>query len=132
MPQIPARRCADLGNRGARLAGRRARKAKRRARLVKKCGARNPRHGYRRAQPNLIIMATLTDRLPQNVPGRFYVDASCIDCDQCRAIAPQFFARDENTGFSYVQQQPVTADEITEVEQIMVDCSVASIGNDGA
>jgi ferredoxin len=77
-------------------------------------------------------MACLTDRLPQNIPGRFYVDASCIDCDQCRAIAPQFFARNEDTGFSYVQRQPETADEVAEVEQIMVDCSVASIGNDGA
>lgn len=77
-------------------------------------------------------MASLSDRLPQNVPGRFYVDASCIDCDQCRAIAPQFFARNEDTGFSYVQRQPTTPDEVAEIEQIMADCSVASIGSDGA
>jgi ferredoxin len=76
-------------------------------------------------------MATLSERLTQNVPGRFYVDGSCIDCDQCRAVAPQFFARDGDTGFSFVQRQPVTPDEVAEVEQIMTDCSVASIGNDG-
>ena len=28
-------------------------------------------------------MATLAERLPVNVSGRYYVDASCIDCDQC-------------------------------------------------
>ena len=81
--------------------------------------------------PHFITMACLTDRLPQNVSGPFYVDASCIDCDQCRAVAPQFFARNEDTGFSYVQCQPETPDEVAEVERIMVDCSVASIGNDG-
>jgi ferredoxin len=76
-------------------------------------------------------MASLTERLAQNAPGRFYVDASCIDCDQCRAIAPEFFARNEETGFSYVVRQPSTPDEIACVEQILVDCAVASIGNDG-
>jgi len=77
-------------------------------------------------------MATLSDRLPQNAPGRYYVDASCIDCDQCRATAPEFFGRNADTGFSFVQRQPVTTDEIAEIEQVMTDCAVASIGNDGA
>ena len=26
-------------------------------------------------------MATLAERLPDNAPGLFYVDRSCIDCD---------------------------------------------------
>ena len=40
-------------------------------------------------------MANILDRLPQNVPGRFYVDSTCIDCglcvDECpvKAIFPQ-------------------------------------------
>jgi ferredoxin len=76
-------------------------------------------------------MAALPDRLPQNVPGKFYVDASCIDCDQCRATAPQFFARHEDSGVSFVQRQPETPEEIAEVAQIMADCATASIGDDG-
>jgi hypothetical protein len=28
-------------------------------------------------------VARLTDRVPQNVPGDFFVDASCIACDTC-------------------------------------------------
>jgi len=29
-------------------------------------------------------VARLADRIPQNVPGDFFVDASCIACDTCR------------------------------------------------
>ena len=49
-------------------------------------------------------MATITDRLPINVAGRFYVDSSCIDCDQCRTEAPEFFGRDADSGTSYVKR----------------------------
>jgi len=76
-------------------------------------------------------MANPFERLPDNVAGRYYVDASCIDCDQCRAIAPQFFSRNEE-GLSVVCRQPETAEEIAEVEDIMSNCATASIGSDGA
>lgn len=75
-------------------------------------------------------MATLTDRLPLNIAGRFYVDSSCIDCDQCRAEAPDFFARDAETGSSYVQRQPVTVEEIELVQQVATNCATASIGDE--
>lgn len=77
-------------------------------------------------------MAALADRLPLNVAGRFYVDSSCIDCDQCRAEAPEFFGRDGDSGTSYVKRQPVTAEEIALVEQAVANCATASIGDDGA
>ena len=78
------------------------------------------------------LMATITDRLPENVAGRYYVDSSCIDCDQCRALAPEFFVRHEDSGLSYLQRQPETAEEIARVEEILNTCATASIGNDGA
>ncbi len=77
-------------------------------------------------------MASPTDRLPENVPGKYYVDASCIDCDQCRALAPQFFARHDESGLSLVVKQPETPEEIALVEEIMSGCATSSIGNDGA
>lgn len=43
-------------------------------------------------------------RLPTNAPGDFYVDASCIDCDTCRWMAPETF--DRASGQSRVHQQP--------------------------
>jgi ferredoxin len=76
-------------------------------------------------------MASLSDRLPNNTPGKYYVDGSCIDCDQCRAQAPEFFARDDG-GFSYVIRQPITAEEVNLLEEISAGCATGSIGNDGA
>lgn len=76
-------------------------------------------------------MANLSERLANNIAGKYYVDASCIDCDQCRAQAPEFFARSDD-GFSYLIRQPVTAEEVNLLEEIAAGCATASIGNDGA
>jgi ferredoxin len=76
-------------------------------------------------------MATLSDRTPDNVPGRYYIDSSCIDCDQCRVMAPDLFARNEDTGLSYVKRQPATDDEIALAEEALEVCATASIGSDG-
>lgn len=76
-------------------------------------------------------MATLSERMPENVPGPYYIDSSCIDCDQCRVIAPDFFARNDDTGMGYVKRQPVTAEELALAEEAMLACATESIGNDG-
>jgi ferredoxin len=75
-------------------------------------------------------MADQNDRLAQNVPGRYYVDSTCVDCDLCRNTAPDFFRRDEETGFSFVYRQPVTTDEIALSEEAKQGCPTESIGND--
>ncbi len=77
-------------------------------------------------------MASISDRLPLNVAGRFFVDSSCIDCDQCRVEAPEFFARDGDNGTSYVMKQPVTAEEIAAVESAAANCATGSIGDETA
>jgi len=76
-------------------------------------------------------MAEKTNRLPQNVPGAYYVDSSCVDCDLCRNTAPDFFKRDEETVFSFVYQQPVTPEERRLAEEAKQGCPTESIGNDG-
>lgn len=76
-------------------------------------------------------MATFSERLSENAPGPFYVDATCIDCDQCRALAPQFFARNDENGSSFVTRQPETAEDIAAVREAMTSCATASIGDDG-
>ena len=70
-------------------------------------------------------------KTPGNVPGPFYVDESCIDCDMCRTIAPAFFKRNDETGFSIVYRQPLTPDEIAAAKEGMDGCPTESIGNDG-
>lgn len=76
-------------------------------------------------------MATPSDRLSQNAAGKYYVDSSCIDCDQCRAMAPQLFGRNEDTGMSFVAKQPESAEELALAEEVIAACATASIGNDG-
>src|SRR6516165_2750261 len=76
------------------------------------------------------IMADKENRLPQNVPGSYYVDSSCIDCDRCRATAPALFKRDDDIGFSFVHRQPTTPEELTLAKEALEECPTASIGND--
>ncbi len=77
-------------------------------------------------------MANLSQRLSQNVPGLYYVDASCLDCDLCRTLVPEVFVRHDETGYSFVHRQPTTADEIASVNEALDSCPCGSIGNDGA
>lgn len=73
----------------------------------------------------------MADKNEKNVPGKFYVDSSCIDCDLCRESAPDFFARDDDEGVSYVKKQPVTAEEEALCTEAMEGCPVQAIGDDG-
>ncbi|HEX7652920.1 MAG TPA: ferredoxin [Verrucomicrobiae bacterium] len=67
----------------------------------------------------------------ENVPGRYYVDSSCIDCDMCRDLAPDIFARHENGAYSYIQRQPATAEEVKMVDEAIACCATESIGDNG-
>jgi ferredoxin len=51
-------------------------------------------------------VARSSDRIPENVDGDFFVDSSCIDCDLCRQLAPDVFARTDRRAQSYVAAQP--------------------------
>lgn len=44
-------------------------------------------------------MANPNKRVPENAPGDFFVDSTCIDCDTCRQIAPQVFGEAPGTSF---------------------------------
>lgn len=76
-------------------------------------------------------MANKNDRLSQNVPGPWYVDSTCIDCDLCRETAPNVFRRDDENGSSVVYHQPDTADELASAREAKEGCPVDAIGNDG-
>src|SRR5829696_2753932 len=71
-------------------------------------------------------MANPARRLPENVPGDFYVDSTCIDCDACRQIAPTIF-RDHGDQSS-VYRQPETEEEARLALMSLVACPTASIG----
>jgi glyoxylase-like metal-dependent hydrolase (beta-lactamase superfamily II)/ferredoxin len=71
-------------------------------------------------------MANPSRRLAENVPGDFYVDDSCIDCDACRQIAPGVF-RDHGEQSS-VFRQPAGDREVLGALKALVACPTSSIG----
>ncbi len=75
-------------------------------------------------------MASLSDRVPENVEGEFFVDSSCIDCETCMWLAPQVF-RESGRGQSFVWRQPADADERRRALLSMIACPTASIGKSG-
>jgi glyoxylase-like metal-dependent hydrolase (beta-lactamase superfamily II)/ferredoxin len=72
-------------------------------------------------------MADLSRKRVQNVQGRMYVDASCIDCGTCRWVAPDSF--DEAGGQSRVWRQPETPHQRERALMALVACPTASIGS---
>jgi ferredoxin len=76
-------------------------------------------------------MADPSIKVPENVPGPFYVDATCIDCDLCRETAPACFTRKDEDGYSYVYRQPRDDAEEAASLAALEECPVEAIGNDG-
>ena len=75
-------------------------------------------------------MANKDDKVGTNVPGKWYVDTSCIDCDVCRTTAPNNFKANEDEGYSYVYKQP-EGDEEAQCQEAKASCPVEAIGDDG-
>ncbi len=75
-------------------------------------------------------MADKTRKVPDNVPGPFYVDQDCDDCSLCVDIAPDSFLRNSE-GWSFVARQPETDDEKSLCDEALDCCPGESIGSDG-
>ena len=73
-------------------------------------------------------MATPSLRLPENVPGPFYITNECIDCDMCRETAPTVFRRDDDISYSVVFHQPETEAEHEQAMEGLKGCPVEAIG----
>lgn len=71
-------------------------------------------------------MANVKKSVPENVPGDFFVDSTCIDCDACRQIAPAVFAEAGET--SFVKKQPNSAADRRRALQALLSCPTGSIG----
>ncbi len=71
-------------------------------------------------------MADLKKRLATNVAGNFFVDATCINCDTCRQLAPTSFR--ETGEFSAVVRQPEGHAELHQAYQALLACPTGSIG----
>ena len=74
---------------------------------------------------------SFSERLPYNVPGKFYVDEQCLDCDLCRETAPTLFSRNEEEGVSYIFKQPETEEEQAQAQESLEGCPCEAIFSDG-
>lgn len=73
-------------------------------------------------------MADNKKRLVANAAGNFYVDATCINCDTCRQLAPDSF--EEVGGLSAVTSQPQGDRQLLQAYQALLACPVGSIGTE--
>lgn len=71
-------------------------------------------------------MADAALRLDENVPGDFFVDSTCIDCDACRVFAPTVFSDERDQ--SFVFHQPETDEELLAARKALISCPTSSIG----
>ena len=76
-------------------------------------------------------MADIRYRVKQNKEGKFYVEWSCIYCELCTEIAPEFYKEDKGNGWAYVHNQPKTNEEIELAMEALIGCPTESIGSDG-
>src|SRR3954471_6658159 len=76
-------------------------------------------------------MANPRKLVPENVPGDFFVDTTCIDCDTCRQLAPAVFG--QAPAHAMVHHQPANPTERRDALRALVCCptgSIGSLGND--
>src|SRR5260370_40414430 len=71
-------------------------------------------------------MADRRRAVAENVPGDFFVDETCIDCDACRQLSPEVFA--DAGDYSFVHTQPTTAAAERNALRALLACPTGSIG----
>lgn len=75
-------------------------------------------------------MASVEDKFPENVPGKYYVDSECTFCETCIELAPENFASQDDE-YAYVKKQPENAAEEEQCQEAMESCPTEAIGDDG-
>jgi ferredoxin len=74
-------------------------------------------------------MANSALKVPDNIPGRFYVDETCVDCDACRQVAPDNIALNSEAGYSYFFKQPENEAELDLCLDAVDVCPTESVGD---
>lgn len=76
-------------------------------------------------------VAEISQKWKDNIPGKMFVDQSCIACDACVLTAPNNFKMHEEDGHAYVSKQPTTPEEEALCKEAMEGCPVEAIGDFG-
>lgn len=76
-------------------------------------------------------MADNTHKLPENVPGSWYVDDTCTPCRVCLDEAPQLLKYNDDETYVYFFKQPEGEDELAAAQNASAICPQNAIGDDG-
>ena len=77
-------------------------------------------------------MADKSSKQPENVPGKWYVDTTCVPCNSCMDEAGNLLKYSEDQSHVFFFKQPTTPDEEQGAQRAAEICPTRSIGNDGA
>ncbi len=77
-------------------------------------------------------MADKSDKLPENVPGKWYVDTTCVPCHTCMEVdgADKFLKYNDDETYVYFYRQP-SEDEQDIAQESAEVCPTEAIGSDG-
>ena len=76
-------------------------------------------------------MADPANRVPENVPGSYYVTDECVACGVCIDTAGNHFKMVADDSTAYVCKQPGDESGKALCEEALADCPADAIGNDG-
>ncbi len=66
-------------------------------------------------------------RLPDNVPGKYFTTEECDGCAYCASVAPDNFDYQKESNTYFVARQPKNAEEEDFVREALEDCPVDAI-----
>jgi ferredoxin len=73
------------------------------------------------------LMEERASKLPNNVPGDYFVSEDCDGCAYCGMVAPENFEFDKPSNTYFIARQPQTEGEMEMVREAMEDCPVDAI-----
>ncbi|HEY5752767.1 MAG TPA: ferredoxin [Chthoniobacterales bacterium] len=76
-------------------------------------------------------MADKNNILPENVPGKWYVDDTCTPCRVCLDEAPQLLKYNDDETYVYFFKQPDGEEELEAAKNALEICPQQAIGDDG-
>jgi ferredoxin len=76
-------------------------------------------------------MADKSTKYADNVPGKYYVDETCIFCNLCESLAPDNFKAVDDGTHDVCYKQPGSEDEEAACQEALAGCPVNAIGDDG-
>ena len=68
-----------------------------------------------------------SNRLPHNVPGKYFVTDECDGCAYCASVAPELFDFERDSNTYYVSKQPANLEEEEFLQEAKDDCPVDAI-----